>query len=264
MRLDKKVILITASTRGIGLACVQKCASEGGIVYMAARNEKTAKERADELNAQGYQVHVVYHDAGIPESYKTMVEDVIKKEGRIDVLVNNFGTSDPTKDLTIETTSYDYFKSNIEDNLSSVFLSCQAVIPHMIQTGGGSIVNISSIAGLIPDLSRIAYSTSKSAIIYLTKTIAVQEARNNIRCNAVLPGMTETDSVKDSLTEEFKHFFLRHTPIQRMARPEEIASAVSYFASDEASFTTGQILAVSGGFGLATPVYGDMMDPHEI
>lgn len=90
--------------------------------------------------------------------------------------------------------------------------------------------------------------------------IAVHEAKNNIRCNAVLPGMTATDAVEKNLTEEFRKLFLRHIPLKRMGRPEEIAEAVVYFASDESAYTTGQILTVSGGFGLATPVYGDLSD----
>lgn len=128
----------------------------------------------------------------------------------------------------------------------------------MAVNGGGSIVNISSVGGLVPDVSQVAYGTSKAAINYLTKLIAVQEAGSNIRCNAVLPGMTATESVEQNLSEEFKGLFLRHIPLNRMGLPEEIAAAAVYFASDESAYTTGQILTVSGGFGLATPVYGDL------
>ena len=103
-----------------------------------------------------------------------------------------------------------------------------------------------------------AYGTSKAAINYLTKLIAVHEAKNNVRCNAVLPGMTATEAVEKNLTEEFRSLFLKHTPLGRMALPEEIAAAVVYLASDESAYTTGQILAVSGGFGMATPVYGEL------
>lgn len=145
-------------------------------------------------------------------------------------------------------------------NLASVFLPVQAVIPHMAKQGGGSIINISSIGGLRPDISQIAYGTSKAAINYMTKLIAVQAARDNIRCNAVLPGMTATDAVKDNLSDDFREFFLKHTPIRRMGEPEEIAAAVAYFASDDAAYTTGQIMDVSGGFGMPTPVYGDMIE----
>lgn len=260
MKLENKVALVTASTRGIGLACVQRLAKEGAIVYMGARNLERANERAKELNEQGYTVYTVYNDASKKETYASMVAEVIEKEGRIDILVNNFGTSNPQKDLDIKSTEYEEYIRTIDMNLSSVFLTAQAVIPHMAANGGGSIINISSIGGLRPDISQIAYGTSKAAINYLTKLIAVQCARDNIRCNAVLPGMTATDAVNDNLTDAFRDFFLKHTPIKRMGKPEEIAGTVLYFASDDAAYTTGQIVDVSGGFGLPTPVYGDMIE----
>ena len=116
-----KVVLITASTRGIGLACAKACAKEGATVYMAARNLDLAKEEADKLISQGYNVKYVYNDASKPESYKTMTEDVIKDVGRIDVLINNFGTSNPGKDLDFSNTDTDVFIDNVNINLRSVF-----------------------------------------------------------------------------------------------------------------------------------------------
>lgn len=260
MRLEGKTALVTASTRGIGLACVKRLAQEGATVYMGARNLERASDRAKELNEKGCNVKVVYNDASKKETYASMVETVIREEGRIDILVNNFGTSNPQKDLDIKNTQYEEFIGTLDMNLASVFLTVQAVVPHMAENGGGSIINISSIGGLRPDISQIAYGTSKAAINYLTQLIAVQCARDNIRCNAVLPGMTATDAVKDNLTEGFREFFLKHTPIRRMGTPEEIAGTVLYFASDDAAYTTGQIVDVSGGFGLPTPVYGDMIE----
>lgn len=264
MRLKDKVVLVTASTRGIGYAIVQACAREGALVYMGARNMERAREKADALNQEGYRVKCVYNDAEKEETYLSMVDTVAEAEGRIDVLVNNFATSDPRVDLDVAHTDPRVFLETVNVNLRSVFMASQAAIRHMEQTGGGSIVNISSIGGQVPDISQIGYGTSKAAVNYLTKLIAVQEARHNIRCNAVMPGMTATDAVKDHLTDAFKDFFLKHTPIRRMASPEEIAAAVVYFASDESAFVTGQILAVSGGFGLATPVFGDLSEMTEL
>ena len=260
MRLNDKVVLVTASTRGIGYAVVEACAREGAIVYMGARNLERAKAAADKLNAEGLRVKYVYNDATKEESYQTMVDEVAAAENRLDVVVNNFGTSDPRKDLDIAHTDISTFLETVNINLKSVFLTSQAALRHMEQQGSGSIINISSIGGLVPDISQISYGTSKAAINYLTKLIAVQEARHNIRCNAVLPGMTATDAVKDHLNDTFKNMFLKNTPIKRMGLPEEIAKAVVYFASDDSAYTTGQILAVSGGFGLATPVFGDLSD----
>ena len=253
MRLKDKVVLITASTRGIGLACVKKCAKEGARVYMAARNVERAQEIANTLNG----VKCVYNDAMKPETFTSMVEDVVKDAGRIDMLVNNFGTSNPGKDLDFAHTDPQVFLDTVNLNLRSVFMASQAAAKHMANHGG-SIINISSVGGLVPDISQVAYGTSKAAINYLTKLIAVQEAKHNIRCNAVLPGMTATEAVEKNLTEEFRNLFLRHIPLGRIGLPEEIAEAVCYFASDASAYTTGQILTVSGGFGLATPVYGDL------
>lgn len=258
MRLKNKVILITASTRGIGLACVKACAKEGAIVYMAVRNIQRGQEIAASLNAEGAAVKCVFNDATKPETFSSMVEEVVKDAGRIDVLVNNFGTSNPGKDLDFSRTDPDVFLDTVTLNLRSVFLASQAAAKYMTEWGGGSIINISSVGGIVPDISQVAYGTSKAAINYLTKLIAVHEARHNIRCNAVLPGMTATEAVEKNLTEEFRSLFLRHIPLKRMGLPEEIAAAVVYLASEEAAYTTGQILTVSGGFGLATPVYGDL------
>ena len=255
MRLKDKVVLITASTRGIGLACVKKCAKEGAKVYMAARNVERAQEIADTLDG----VKCVYNDATKPETFTSMVEDVVKDAGRIDVLVNNFGTSNPGKDLDFANTDPQVFLDTVNLNLRSVFMASQAAAKHM-EKQGGSIINISSVGGIVPDVSQIAYGTSKAAINYLTKLIAVHEAKNNIRCNAVLPGMTATEAVEKNLSEEFRGLFLRHIPLGRIGLPEEIAEAVVYFASDASAYTTGQILTVSGGFGLATPVYGDLIN----
>ena len=257
MRLNNKVVLVTAATRGIGLACVKACAKEGATVYMAARDPDRAKDIAKTL---GDRVKWVYNDATKPETFSSMVEQVVADAGCLDVLVNNFGTSNPGKDLDFSHTSPQVFLETVKLNLQSVFLASQAAVKHMEQKRSGSIINISSVGGIVPDISQVAYGTSKAAINYLTRLIAVHEAKHRIRCNAVLPGMTATDAVEKSLTEEFRALFLRHIPLGRMGLPEEIAAAVVYLASDEAAYTTGQILTVSGGFGLATPVYGDLQD----
>ena len=258
MRLSNKVVLVTASTRGIGLAIVKACAREGAVVCMAARDPARALAIADKLNSEGGRVQCVRNDATQPETFLTMVDETVEKAGRIDVLVNNFGTSNPGKDLDFARTEPEVFMNTVQMNLRSVFMASQAAAKHMAAQGGGSIINISSVGGAVPDISQIAYGTSKAAINYLTKLIAVHEAKHRIRCNAVMPGMTATEAVTQHLSDDFRALFLRHIPLSRIGLPEEIASAVVYFASDESAYTTGQILSVSGGFGLATPLYGEL------
>lgn len=141
MRLQNKVAVVTASTRGIGAAIVETFTKEGAKVYMAVRNLEKAQEMAERLNAEGGQVYCVYNDATKQETYKTMIEEVAQKEGRIDILVNNYGGSDPRKDLDIKLTTYEDFIQTLDQNIGSVFIASQAVIPHMAKM----VVEASSI-----------------------------------------------------------------------------------------------------------------------
>lgn len=250
MRLGDKVVLVTAATRGIGLAIASACLREGAAVWLAGRDPERTAQVCDALGAGA---HPLVLDATRGEDYGPAMEKCAREAGRIDVLVNNFGTSDRSRDRTIRETAGEDFLNTVGVNLMSVYLATRAALPHMGR--GGSIVNISSLGGSLPDVTQVGYGTAKAAINHLTKVIALQEAANGIRCNAIAPGMTATDAVKTHLTEEFRREFLRHIPLGRMGLPEEMAQAAVYFASDESAYTTGQILTVSGGFGLGTPLY---------
>ena len=244
MKLKDKVVVVTASTRGIGLAVSEACAREGARVYMAARNLALAEREASRLSREGGRVSFVYHDATEPETYAAMAEQVAHDAGRIDVLVNNFGTSDPRRDLDFANTDVEVFLDTVTKNLRSVFLASQSVLRYMRQ-GGGSIVNISSVGGSVPDVSQTAYGTSKAAINYLTRLIAVHEAANGIRCNAVLPGMIRTDRWEKN-PDFYRDVPSRFTPIGDVADGADIADAVWYFA-EHARNTTGAELVVDGG-----------------
>lgn len=257
--LSKKVALVTSATRGIGLAAAVKLAKEGAIVYMGVRRLEATQEICDKYAKEGLVMKPVFFDAFDLESYKSMVETVVNEAGKIDILVNNYGGSLPDKDFDLIHTEEDTFFKVMEMNVGSVFRISKLVVPHMIENKGGSIVNIASISGTVPDISRIAYGVSKSAVNNITQQIAMQYARYNIRCNAVLPGMTATDSVEKALTEEFKKSFLSHIPLKRMGTPEDIANAVAFFASDDSGYITGNIMEVSGGYHLGTPQYADFV-----
>lgn len=258
-RLDGKVALVTASTRGIGYACVEALAAEGALVYMACRNAELGAEKSAPLLEKGYKVKLVHFDGYDKKTITGMIDSVIADEGHIDVLVNNFGGTSPKDDKTFLDTKYEDFARYIDAHLSNVYLASQRAINKcMKKQKSGAIINIGSVAGLTPDTSQVSYGTSKAAIIYLSKIIATHAAQYNVTCNVVCPGMTATEAVTNNLTPAFRDFFLKHTPIKRMGTPEEIADAVVYFA--EASFTTGQCIAVNGGFGMPTPVYGDMLN----
>lgn len=147
----------------------------------------------------------------------------------------------------------------LESNIGSVYRVSKLVVPYMIKNGKGSIINISSIGGSVPDISRICYGVSKAGVNNITQQIAMQYARNNIRCNAVLPGLTATDAALDNIPEDFRKSFLSHVPLNRIGTPEDIANAVLFFASDESSYITGHIMEVSGGYHLGTPQYADFV-----
>ena len=257
MRLDNKVALVTSSTRGIGFASALKLAQCGATVYLGVRRVNDTQEICDkypELN-----MIPIYFDAYEEDTYKSMIDEIIEKEGKIDILVNNFGTSTPNKDLDLINTEEEYFFNTIKANVGTVFSISKNAIPHMIENGGGSIINISSIGGVVPDISRIAYGVSKSAINNITKQMAMQYARYGIRVNAVLPGMTTTEAVSANMPEEFQKSFLSHVPLNRMGTPEDIANAVYFFASDLSSYITGDIMEVSGGYALGTPQYSEFV-----
>ncbi len=256
-KLDGKIALVTSGTRGIGLQCVKTLAENGAKVYIGARRLEAAEEISKELAEKGLFAKGVYFDATKEETYNTMVEDVIKDAGKIDILVNNYGGTDAKNDKDLVNGDTDVFFNTINTNLKSVYLPCKAAIPHMIENGGGSIVNISSIGSVVPDLGRIGYCVSKAGVNSLTQNIAVQYARNNIRCNAVLPGLIATDAAINNMSEEFVESFLKHVPLKRFGKPEDIANAVLYLASDESSFVTGEIVKVAGGFSMPSPLYGD-------
>lgn len=253
--LNEKVALVTSSTRGIGYYTAKKLASEGAKVYLAVRRLDAGKKVVEEIQQCGGNADVVYFDAEQQQTYTSMIQEVLQKENRVDVLVNNFGTTDIQKDLDVVKGDTDKFFDIINTNIKSVYLPCKAVIPSMKENGGGSIINISSVGGKFPDISRTAYGVSKSAINFLTKDIATQYAHKNIRCNAVLPGFIATDASINNMSSEFLNMFLKTVPLGRAGQPNDIANAVLYFASNLSAFVTGEILSVSGGFGIPSPMY---------
>lgn len=258
-KLENQVALVTAATKGIGLACALKLAENGAIVYMGVRRIKATQEICDQYKSQGFKMFPIYFDAYKSETYKAIVEEIIAKEGRLDILVNNFGVGKPETDLDLVKGSEEAFLELFKLNVGTVYGISKAAVPHMMKQGKGSIINISSIGGAIPDVTRIGYGVSKAAVNNITQQIAMQYARANIRCNAVLPGLTATDAALNNMPQSFIDSFLSHVPLNRMGKPEDIANAVLFFASDDSSYITGNIMEVAGGYGLGTPQYGDIM-----
>ena len=244
MRLKSKVILVTASTRGIGLACVKACAKEGAIVYMAARNPERAQEIADELNTEGGNVKCVFNDATKPETFTTMVEDVVRNAGRIDVLVNNAGISQKktVADMTVEE-----MKRIFEINMFGLFRCSKAVMGIMQQQKYGRIVNLSSAAGKRGGgfLGGAHYSASKAAVLGFSKCMAREVAADGVTVNCVAPGVILTDMCAN-VDPEVLAEMAEESPVGRNGTAADVAKAMAYLA--DAEFITGHVLSVNGGY----------------
>ncbi|AQW28447.1 TPA: SDR family oxidoreductase [Clostridium perfringens] len=255
-RLDEKIAIVTAASRGIGFACAHTLAMNGALVYIAGIEEEGAIEKILE---DGGQAKFIYFNAKEKDSYFKMIDTVYENEGKIDILVNNYGATNVKLDRNLVDGDTDAFFDILKSNIESVYLTSKRTVPYMIKNGGGSIINISSVGSIVPDLSRMAYCVSKSAINSLTQNIALQYAKQNIRCNAVLPGLIATKAALNNMSDEFRESFVKHVPLNRVGDPQDIANTVLYYASDESNYVTGMIHEVAGGFALGTPQYAEYM-----
>lgn len=256
VRLDGKIAIVTASTRGIGRAIADKYVDEGAKVYFAVRNPKTGKKAVDAAIARGGKAAMVYFEASDYESIENMIDTVLAEEQRIDILVNNFGGSNPMYDRDITKATWSVFKETVERHLASVFIASQnAIQKAMIPQRSGSIINIGSVAGIVPDLTQCGYGVSKAAIEYLTKQIAVHTGKYNIRANILHPGITATDAVRTYLPAQQQQQIISGYPIPRMGEPSEMAELAVYLGSDASAYVTGQSIRVCGGFDICTSVY---------
>jgi 3-oxoacyl-[acyl-carrier protein] reductase len=236
--LDGRLALVTGASKGIGRAIAQELARAGAQVVVGYRSGGAEAEAlAAEIGGRAVQA-----DVSSPEEAKRLVQEA----GEVDVLVNNAGL---TRDGVLARMSDDDWRIVLETNLSSVFYTCRAAIRPMMKKRRGAIVNISSIVGVHGNWGQTNYSASKAGIIGFTKSLARELGSRNIRANVVAPGYVKTQ-LTDVLPEEATRSMVDATPLSRVADPHEIAGAVRFLASDEASFITGDVLLVDGGLGM--------------
>ena len=236
--LEGKLALVTGASRGIGRAVAEELARGGAEVVIGYRS---GKDEAEEL-AAAIGGRAVQADVSSPDGARRLVEEA----GDVDVLVNNAGL---TRDGLLARMSDDDWRTVIETNLSSVFYTCRAVTRPMMKKRSGAIVNVSSIVGVHGNWGQTNYAASKAGIIGFTKSLARELGSRGIRANVVAPGYVKTQ-LTDVLPEEATAAMVGQTPLGRVAEPEEIAGAVRFLASDEASFITGDVLLVDGGLGM--------------
>ena len=246
-RLDGKVALVTGGARGMGATECKLLAAEGAKVIIADVLTDGGKQTESEIIAQGGEATFVRMDVTKASEWDSTIKLAETKYGKVNILVNNAAI---VRRVGIEDTSEDDWDAVMEVNAKGTFLGTKAVIPAMRRAGGGSIVNISSIRGIVSRANAAAsYSTSKGAIRIFSKVTAVLHAKDNIRCNSVHPGVVDTPANKESqaLDPAYHTQLIRTIPLGRGGKPEDIAYGVIYLASDESSWVTGTELIIDGG-----------------
>jgi NAD(P)-dependent dehydrogenase (short-subunit alcohol dehydrogenase family) len=252
MRLKDKVTLITGAGSGIGRAAAIRFAAEGARVVLADLNEEAAGETRQEIERVGGTAVVRQADVSSAASVESMIAFTEAELGRLDVLFNNAGIFHP-KDESVVSTEEDVWDLVINVDLKSVFLGCKYGIPAMLRSGGGSIINTASFVALMgAAVPQIAYTAAKGGVLAMTREIAVEFARQGIRANALCPGPVETPLLAELLSDPARRERrLVHIPAGRFGRPEEMAEAALFLASDESSFVTGSTFVVDGGITAA-------------
>jgi meso-butanediol dehydrogenase/(S,S)-butanediol dehydrogenase/diacetyl reductase len=253
MKLTGKVALITGGGTGMGAAIAAGFVAEGARVCISGRRQEML-DRFAATQPPGT-VATCAGDTSKPQDIQRMVDTAVSWGGRLDILVNNAAME--SSGTTILETGLALWQKSLDTNLTGPFLLMKDSIPHMIKAGGGSIINIASVAGIRSIPASPAYSATKAALIHLTRQAALDYGVHKVRCNAVCPGAVRTPLMERVLgafaqkagwdLEKFLTHFSKHVPLRRVAQPEEISGICTYLASDEASFMTGSVLVVDGG-----------------
>ena len=245
MRLENKVALISGGARGMGATEAKLFVSEGARVVIGDVLEEEGRRTEAEINETGGECLFIRLDVTSESDWQRAVAATVARFGKLDVLVNNAGIYRTER---VEDTSEELWDQVMEINAKGVFLGTKYAIPEMRKAGGGSIINISSVAGLVGNHMSAAYSSSKGAVRLFTKSTAIQYASEGIRANSIHPGTIETLMTAAMLAdEEYRQDRVTRTPLGRLGRPEDVAYGALYLASDESSFVTGSELVIDGG-----------------
>lgn len=259
-RLAGKVAIVTGGGGGIGSAVARRIVAEGGKVVVADIIHDSAAAVAARL---GDAALALQFDAGDTDSIRDLIENTVRHFGGLDILHNNAAITTPEiqeQDTTAVDIPLDVWKRILDVNLTGYLAGCKYAIPHMIERGGGSIINTASNSGTVGDVARIGYGTSKAGIINMTRYVATQYGRQGVRCNAVAPGIIMTEATAKAVPDIAKNFG-KHLALGRMGTPEDIAAVVAFLAADEAGYITGQCIGVEGGSLIHQPHFADYMGP---
>jgi 3-oxoacyl-[acyl-carrier protein] reductase len=242
-KLENKVAIITGGAAGLGKAGAQLFASEGAQVYIWDLNEEAAAETIKEIEDNGGKASFMKVNTAVMAEVSSAVETIIEKDGKVDVLVNNAGI---TRDATLLKMTEEQWSQVIDVNLSGVFNCTKCVAPHMIANGFGRIINTSSVVALYGNFGQTNYVATKSGLIGMTKTWSRELGRKGVNVNAVAPGFIATDMVM-KMPEKVLDAMKAKVPLQRLGKPEEIAKAYLFLASDDSTYVNGTVISVDGG-----------------
>ena len=243
MRLENKVAIITGGANGIGLAACERFAEEGAHVIMADFDEVAGKEQEALFKSKELDVTFLQLDVVDRQSVSNLVEQTIKKYGKIDILINNAGI---TQDATLLKMEPEQFQNVLNVNLIGVFNCTQTVVPYMLENGSGKVINTSSVSGVYGNFGQTNYAATKAAVVGMTKTWAKEFGRKGINVNAVAPGFTVTAMV-EKMPEKVIDQMKSIVSLQRLGKPRDIANAYLFLASDESDYVHGHVLHVDGG-----------------
>ena len=230
--------MVTGGTRGIGRAIAERFKSLGAEVYITGTSEERTKAVAEEIGVNGVKMNVMDR-----EEVKRVVSEILEKEGGIDVLINNAGITRDSLFLRMKDEDWD---AVIDTNLNGVYNVTRAVVPSMVKKRSGNIINISSVVGFTGNVGQVNYSSTKSALIGFTKSLAKELGGRGIRVNCIAPGYITTDMTK-KIPEKIKQEILKTIPLKREGEPREVADVCVFLASDMASYITGTVIHVNGG-----------------
>ena len=243
MSLSGHVAFVTGASQGIGRACALRLAKEGAVVALAARNQEKLNEVVSQISAAGGRAAAFALDVADEEQLKSNTKAAINQFGKVDILVNNAGI---TRDQLVMRMKRADWDAVLDTNLTSAYLSIQQVISSMLKQRWGRIINVTSVFGQMGQAGQANYAASKAGLIGLTMAIAREVGSRNITCNAVAPGFIET-AMTEALGDEFKRTAVQHIPLGRAGTTDDVAAAVAFLASDDASYITGHVLSVNGG-----------------
>lgn len=244
MILNNRTSLITGASRGIGRSIAIDFAKEGSTVFINSVNKENLKDAYFQLKKMGAKCFCYAADVSNKDEVKKMFNYFFKKTESIDILVNNAGI---IRDSTLHKMEDEYWDKVIGVNLKGVFNCCKAALPKMRENNYGKIINISSVVGICGNFGQTNYSASKAGIIGFTKSLAYETAGKGITVNAVAPGFIETDMTKN-IPEDIKQKILLQIPLKRFGLPDEVAKMITFLASDNSSYITGQVFNINGGF----------------